>query len=134
MKRDIKILKSTYTHSFKSQHKIPVSASICIGSRILNQGCNIPRSHPLQKNQYIRNEYSQSHSHSTHAELSVIDMNFKYNKKYSLYICRRKKDNSLGLSLPCSVCMDLIKKSGIGKIVYSISGTINKPHYGVIVL
>lgn len=132
MKRDIRLLKNTYLHSFKSQHKIPVAAILCVGNRIINQGCNIPRSHPLQTNQYIRNEYSQSHSYSTHAELSVIDTNFKYNKKYSLYVCRRKKDGSLGIALPCSVCMEIIKKSGIGKIIYSISEKIEKPHYGIL--
>lgn len=128
-----RLLKQTYALTFKSEHRIPVAAVISKGSNIVSCGCNNLKSHPLQKNQYIKNEKSNSHAPSVHAELIAINnFKFSFDKRHILYVCRRKKNGSLGLAKPCSVCMDIIRNSGLKKIVYSIDGFINKPHYGII--
>lgn len=133
MIRDKRMLGYTYALSFKSEHRVPVAAILSKGKTIIKQATNVEKTHPLQKNQYMRNKYSQSHAPSTHAELMVLG-NYEYDNRYSLYVCRRRKDGSFGLALPCPICMKIIERSGIKKVIYSISGTIDKPHYGVIII
>ena len=133
MIRNERMLGYSYALTFESKHRIPVAAILAKGKSVIKQSTNLIKTHPLQKNQYMTEDYPQSHAHSTHAEVILLG-NIKYNKKYSLYVCRRKKDGSIGIAKPCPVCMEIINKSGIGKVIYSISGTIKKPHYGVIVL
>jgi tRNA(Arg) A34 adenosine deaminase TadA len=130
MIRDKRMLGYAYALTFKSEHKIPVAAILSRGNSIIGQSTNVIKTHPLQKNQYMREDYSKSHALSTHAEVMLLG-NLKYSKKHTLYICRRRKDGFLGMAKPCPVCMDVVEKSGVGKVVYSISGNIKNPHCGV---
>jgi len=133
MTRNERMLGYAYALTFKSEHRIPVAAVLGKGSSVIKQSTNLIKTHPLQENQYLTKQYSQSHANSTHAEVIILG-NLKYSKKHSLYICRRKKDGTLGLSKPCVVCLEVIKKTNIRKITYTISGTIEVPHYGVMTL
>lgn len=55
-----------------------------------------------------------------HSESSaIIHLGLTQCRKCDIYVIRIKKDNSLGLSKPCSSCNKLIKYVGIKRVYYS---------------
>lgn len=67
-----------------------------------------------------------------HAEVNVLKKFLKRKKqlkKAVIYVVRvLNKDDSLGLSKPCSGCMQAIEAAGLKRVVYSISDN----EYGII--
>ena len=58
----------------------------------------------------------------THAEArSVIRVGVYQNscKDMTIFVARIKKDNSLGMSRPCSGCMQLLRYVGVKRIIYT---------------
>lgn len=66
-----------------------------------------------------------------HAEVNVINnliinnsLNNKKQKNYSILVIRLDKHGSTGNARPCLNCLELMKKTGIHKIYYSIENDI----------
>lgn len=104
-------LKSTF-----ERHRL--GAVITKGGSVISTGYNEIR--------YTR-EYRQ---HTLHAEASAILKVLKSRRldllaNAEIYVSRVRPNGSIGLSKPCSNCMDLIKSVGISRIHYTTDyGTI----------
>jgi hypothetical protein len=66
-----------------------------------------------------------------HAEVNVINnliinnsLNKKKQKNYNIFVIRLDKQGSTGNARPCLNCLELMKKTGIHKIFYSIENDI----------
>ena len=112
--------------SEKSTYSFKLGAVIYKGSRALGTGFNELKSHPRACKQFV----------STHAEqkaiISVLRQWNNHLDNCEIYIYREYKNGKPALALPCPMCMELIKKSGITKIYYTDH---NSPdHYSVLKL
>lgn len=90
--------------------------------QVIGIGCNLNKTHPVQKfyNQY--REESDSMLPKLHAEINCINQikHLKINfSKVKLYIYRIRKDRPYGMSRPCPSCMAAIKDIGIREIYYT---------------
>lgn len=95
-----------------SDHAIPMSAILVKGSRILSYGVNGYKTHPRQISRY--DEWR-----SIHAELdAILGVSKRKLEGATLYVARKRKDGSPGISKPCSSCIKLIRSSGIKRVVY----------------
>ena len=91
---------------------------------IIGIGCNLEKTHPMQKyyNRYRMHQQKSYYSPKIHAEINCLnsirhlDINFS---KIKLYIYRMRKDQEFGMSRPCPSCMAAIKDLGIKHIYYT---------------
>lgn len=91
---------------------------------IIGIGCNLEKTHPMQKyyNRYRMHSQKSYYSPKIHAEINCLnsirhlDINFS---KVKLYIYRTRKDQEFGMSRPCPSCMAAIKDMGIKHIYYT---------------
>jgi len=95
-----------------------VGACIFEGKQIISFGFNTSKTHPLQKS--IAVKVKASKRECLHAEVDAILKAKKTDlSRATLLVIRIKKDGSLGIAKPCSVCSSLIKKVKIKKVIYS---------------
>ena len=114
--------KAAQSISMLSDHKYQIGCIIVDKHRIISSGHNSnTKCHPLQA------ELDSKHFNcfcvgKLHAETSAILPLLNSKKDLSRATCytyRQLKDGSLGMSRPCSRCLDLIKQVGIRKIKYT---------------
>ena len=126
----IKIKQSDYKYFKKARtvaeisdfYKTHIGCVAVYQGRIISIGCNLNKTHPIQKyyNKYRRN--AESLLPKLHAEINCInqirDMDIVFSN-VKLYIYRIRKDRPFGLSRPCPSCMAAIKDLGIKDIYYT---------------
>lgn len=126
----IKIKQSDYKYFKKARsiaeisdfYKIHVGCVAVYQGRVIGIGCNLNKTHPIQKyyNKYRRN--TESLLPKLHAEINCInqirDMDIVFSN-VKLYVYRIRKDRPFGLSRPCPSCMAAIKDLGIKDIYYT---------------
>lgn len=106
-------------------NKFKVGCIIVYKNKIIGQGYNSDKTHPLQQlyNQ-LRFEDDGVSPHKLHAEMHALipirNLDIDWNK-VSVYIYRIKKSNKngFGMARPCLSCMGLIKELGIKEINYT---------------
>jgi tRNA(Arg) A34 adenosine deaminase TadA len=63
---------------------------------------------------------------SEHAEEAALkDVSDKDARGSTMVVVRVRKDNTLGMSLPCHRCMSILAKRGVNKIFYSCTDKID---------
>ena len=104
---------------FEKHH---IGCVVVYGHRIISSGCNIMKTHPLQK-ELNKERFDGDTNHFLHAETSALlplinrkDINWK---DVQVYIYREWKDGTKDNSKPCPGCRKLIKSLGIKKINYT---------------
>jgi len=85
------------------------------GGRVISTGINKDRSHPL----IVSSEHIKEHC-SVHAEVDAIKK-AKDTTGATIYVARVNRRGQTRDSRPCNRCYDAIKKSGIKKIIYTVS-------------
>jgi len=106
-------------------NKFKVGCIVVYKNKIIGQGYNSDKTHPLQQlyNQ-LRFEDDGVSPHKLHAEMHALipirNLDIDWNK-VSVYIYRIKKSNKngFGMARPCLSCMGLIKELGIKEINYT---------------
>ena len=106
-------------------NKFKVGCIVVYKNKIIGQGFNSYKTHPLQQlyNQ-LRFEDDGVSPHKLHAEMHALipirNLDIDWNK-VSVYIYRIKKSNKngFGMARPCLSCMGLIKELGIKEINYT---------------
>lgn len=106
-------------------NKFKVGCVVVYKNKIIGQGYNSDKTHPLQQlyNQ-LRFEDDGVSPHKLHAEMHALipirNLNIDWNKVH-IYIYRIKKSNKngFGMARPCLSCMGLIKELGIREINYT---------------
>lgn len=95
---------------------------ICDGKRILSIGSNSPKTHPVN----LRFDYVNRQKHcirsmiGTHSELSaVLKIGEQNCKGLTIINTRINRKNQIDFSRPCNGCMDMIKKLGFKRVIYS---------------
>lgn len=97
-----------------SNHRIRVGAVIVKGRKIISLGCNSIKTTP-----FIRNKLSnKTMVDRMHAEMSCILKAHKNVYKCKMYVAR-PTILGLGNARPCTLCMSMIKESGIKEVFYS---------------
>lgn len=125
------IRKSDYRYFSKARQaakvsdfwKTHVGAIAVYQGNIIGVGCNLSKTHPIQKyyNKF-REEGNDHYNPTLHAEINCInsirnmDIDFR---KVKLYVYRIRKDQPYGLSRPCPSCMAAIRDIGIKDIYYT---------------
>ena len=104
---------------FEKHH---IGCVVVYGHRIISSGCNIMKTHPLQK-ELNKERFDGDTNHFLHAETSALlplinrkDINWK---DVQVYIYREWKDGTKAISKPWPGCRKLIKSLGIKKINYT---------------
>ena len=106
-------------------NKFKVGCIVVYKNKIIGQGYNSDKTHPLQQlyNQ-LRFEDDGVSPHKLHAEMHALipirNLDIDWNKVH-IYIYRIKKSNKsgFGMARPCLSCMGLIKELGIKEINYT---------------
>lgn len=120
-KKDMAYLSVARYFSKKSNAKNTHGAVVVRGGRVLGTGCNRSRNHPsIVSPEHIKTKCS------IHAEESAIkDANYDV-RGAILYVARINKNGEDRDSKPCPRCLNLIKESGIKRVIYTTnSGRIN---------
>lgn len=113
MKSHPKIFNKTFKEALKSTHRFRLGCIITDRrGRILARGFNQIKTHPMSNTDYK----------TLHAE---CDAARKLIDGYDLYayIGRIKKNGLPGLAKPCPCCQQLLKKSGVKYVWYSVNGS-----------
>lgn len=104
---------------FEKHH---IGAVVVYKHRIISSGCNVQKSHPVQK-ELNKERFEDDSHHYLHAETSALlplmnrkDINWR---DVQVYIYREWKDGTKALSKPCPSCQKLIKSLGIKKVNYT---------------
>lgn len=114
--------KARNTAMLSDYSKVHIGCIAVYHGTIIGIGCNLNKTHPIQKyyNRYrIKSDFLLP---KLHAEINCInsikdyDINFS---KVKLYIYRIRKDQLFGTSRPCPSCMAAIKDLGIRNIYYT---------------
>ena len=97
-----------------------VGSIIALSGRVLGRGFNKYFSINNLSRKFFSNYLGHEVYNSIHAEIMALKNSYKSKiRGATLYVCRIKKNGSLGLSKPCARCMNAIRELGISKIVYS---------------
>ena len=125
------IRKSDYRYFSKARQaakvsdfwKTHVGAIAVYQGNIIGVGCNLSKTHPIQKYYNKFREEGNDHDNPTlHAEINCINsirnMDIDFGK-VKLYVYRIRKDQPYGLSRPCPSCMAAIRDIGIKDIYYT---------------
>jgi deoxycytidylate deaminase len=116
-------MRKAYEASLHADH--PTFRLGCVimikGNRIIAEGANDKyRSHP-----YVQ-KHGQWFNHGIHAELAAI---FRVKNRENLrgatvYIFRQTKNGDFANARPCPMCYELIKNSGVKRIIYTVENGI----------
>jgi deoxycytidylate deaminase len=85
------------------------------GGRVISTGLNKERSHP----RIVSSEHIKDHC-SVHAEIDAIKK-AKDVSGATIYVARVNRHGEQRDSKPCSRCYEVIRNSGIKKIIYTTS-------------
>ena len=98
--------------SLRSSSKFRIGAVTVSGSSILSIGHNnMTKSHPMMEEPVVR----------LHAEVAALrGVRYRKDLDLDLYVYRVKKDGSQGLARPCSQCIEIMKKTAIKHIFFSL--------------
>ena len=106
-------------------NKFKVGCVVVYKNKIIGQGYNSDKTHPLQQMyNHLRFEDDGVSPHKLHAEMHALipirNLDIDWSK-VSVYIYRIKKSNSFGFGMarPCASWMGLIRKLGIRYINYT---------------
>lgn len=83
------------------------------GGRVLATGVNIDKNHPK-----VLDENDIKYHASVHAEARVLKQ-IADPRGCTVYVARLMKDGTAGNSEPCGVCYNLLKSSGVRKVIYT---------------
>jgi pyrimidine deaminase RibD-like protein len=72
---------------------------------------------------FNRRRFSADGKFTYHAEENSLKKAGRRAKGAELYVIRIKKDGSRGLARPCNGCQDIINKSGISKVWFSLDAS-----------
>ena len=125
------IRKSDYRYFSKARQaakvsdfwKTHVGAIAVYQGNIIGVGCNLSKTHPIQKyyNKF-REEGNDHYNPTLHAEINCLNqlrhLNINFSK-VKLYIYRIRNDRPYGISRPCPSCMKAIQDFGIRDIYYT---------------
>jgi deoxycytidylate deaminase len=119
-----KIIEITFALAGKYQHnkRCRHFSFIFEKQRLLSIGINNPKTHPLNlRYNYINKQRDKiSEMVGTHSELNaVIKLGLEDCSGFTMVNTRINRNNKLDYSYPCNGCMDMIKKYGFKKIIYS---------------
>jgi deoxycytidylate deaminase len=111
-----------YISSLSDYSKYHVGCILVYKGRIISEGWNMEKTHPIQK-RYNRFRFnSDDNPHKLHAETICILRANQYKDKFSksvLYIFREHCNGKWALARPCLSCMNFIKDNGIKKLCYT---------------
>ena len=102
-----------------------IGAVIVNKKEIVSLGCNIKKTHPIQKRlntlRYADwDTISPKLHHFLHAEINaIIHSDNRDLSKMSIYVYRETQDGHLAMSRPCKACMQALRNKGIKKIYYT---------------
>jgi deoxycytidylate deaminase len=107
-----KLLKKLTFYSEHHTHQI--SCVIAKGNKILSAGVNKIKTHPSSNHPWKM----------THAELdAILGCNREDLVGADLYLFRQNKNGKLACSKPCKYCQELIRLSGIKRVIYTNEGS-----------
>ena len=96
-----------------------LGAALYHGSRLLSLGTNRWCTHPASAN-------TKEFDRTLHAEAVALLRRQHYDNpnRMTLYVARRREDNSMGCSKPCPNCMALARLAGVRRVwFYNHEGT-----------
>lgn len=107
----IKFIKLAQKMSRLSTHsKARIGAVIANGSREVSRGYNSIKTHTRSNTPY----------EDLHAEASaIVNAGFREIRGCDIYVYRENKNGEMAISKPCIYCQDLIKRSGIRRVIYT---------------
>lgn len=113
--------------SLSDHHQNRVGCVLVSGHRILSSGHNsITRCSPFQKQMdIVRFGNSDRHKGPVHAETDCLLPLIRQGIDISgsdIYLSRRHRNGSLGLSRPCPGCMSLLRAVGVKRAYFSVEG------------
>lgn len=99
----------------ESNCSIKVGAVLC-NRKPLSFGFNKDKTHPLYANP------SNTLKISIHAEMDCISgLSYEDLRGSVLYIYRELKDGTPAIARPCNDCMNVLRETGISKIIYTVN-------------
>lgn len=123
--KDMKFFRRATEMAMKSDMSVKMGCIVTYKGKIISEGCNQKRTHPLQA------EYDKERPdvmegtpnvHSLHAESAALfkikNENIRWNK-VDIYVSRPMVSRLYGLAKPCPSCQKLIKDLGIKRIHYT---------------
>jgi len=127
----LKLAATVSTHS--THHRAKIGAVIVKNGNVVSMGFNKDsKTHPII---YSVRSKKTHHIRSIHAEMSALIAARTDLTGATIYLYREKIDDVThevvkGMSKPCEVCQELLRKAGVKKAVY----TTDTDEYGVIYL
>ena len=106
-------------------HRYPIGCCIVNKNEIISVGCNMKKSHPMQKHfnplRFNANDSIPSnYHHFLHAEMNaLIHASNRNLSGMSIYVYRETRDHHLAMCRPCNACMEALRERGIKKIYYT---------------
>ena len=137
MNRDVTWFKKAAHMSNMSTSSITYVGCVAVyKGHIIGYGCNMDKTHPMQKKyNHYRNEWNNNGLSTIHAEMATLIMikntiGFENINptKVKLYVYRQKKDGTSGMSRPCNACMKAIIDCGIKDIYYTTDSGFAHEH------
>ena len=124
--KDKKFLKVAKAVSQTSDFfRIHIGAVIVKKNRIISVGCNLLKTHPIQKKYDVyRGIDEDCIRHRLHAEMACILAAKEDLSGATIYIYRENRNGELGMCRPCCACYQMIKDSGISRMVYTTTNGI----------
>lgn len=114
--RLIKAINKAYSIADHSTHKHKMGAVIVDRfGRILSTGFNKQKSHPTML------DAQKPHNKERiflHAEVDAINKCFYSTKGATMIVVRKLKNGTMGMSKPCSGCMDMLMHYGFKEVLY----------------
>lgn len=111
---------------YSNNKKTRVGCVLVYKNKVMTVGWNVAdKEHPVQKKLNVLRGYDPNISgeHNTlHAEMMALlkarslDIDFG---KSALFVCRIRKDGSIGMAKPCEACSEMIKTMGVRDIYYT---------------
>lgn len=103
------------TMAKKSEYR-PYKIGACLmrGSRVISGGFNQIKTHPITRrfeNHYITGLHAEMHA--------CVGVNEKNLKGADIYVIRARRDNTIGLAKPCSICQCFLRELGIRRVYFS---------------
>ena len=106
--------KSTY-------NRVHIGAIVVGKNKILGEGTNMIKSHPLQmKYNKLNPDMKENYAHAIHAEVSaIVHTGTTDLEGCIIYIYREDRNGKIAMCRPCIGCMQLIKAVRIKTIYYT---------------
>ena len=121
---DLKYLKLAEVMAEYSDYKrIHIGSCIVKKHSVISTGCNKDKTHPIQL-KYNKSLSFKKKRDNIHAEIDALIKAQFDTENATMYVARRGRDNLYHMSKPCPACMEVIKESGIKRIVYTIDNGI----------